>query len=126
MCHAPRGHSAGEAEGLLEASRGGNRDAKIVPDGPTPSGSDRCDGRASPGIGPRLLHEAPREGRTADHRKFKPRVACDCPPVNGIMRAGYLTSDPISTNVYCAEPSFNPDGSLLSDDFCLDWVVLGH
>jgi hypothetical protein len=58
--------------------------------------------------------------------KFKPRVACACPPVNGIMRAGYLTSDPISTNVYCAEPSFNPDGSLLSNDFCLDWVVLGH
>ena len=58
--------------------------------------------------------------------KFKPRVACACPPANGIMRAGYLTSDPISTNVYCAEPSFNPDGSLLSNDFCTDWVVLGH
>jgi hypothetical protein len=58
--------------------------------------------------------------------KFKPRVACACPLVNGIMRAGYLTSDPISTNVYCAEPNFNPDGSLLSEDFCLDWVVLGH
>jgi hypothetical protein len=44
--------------------------------------------------------------------KFKPRVACACPPVNGIMRAGYLASDPISTNIYCAEPAFNPDGSL--------------
>src|SRR5262245_41540981 len=50
--------------------------------------------------------------------KFKPRVAFACPPVNGIMRAGYLTSDPSSTNVYCAETAFNPDGSLLSDDFC--------
>jgi hypothetical protein len=58
--------------------------------------------------------------------KFKPRVACACPPMNGIMRAGYLTSDPISTNIYCAEPNFNPDGSLASNDFCLDWVVLGH
>ena len=48
------------------------------------------------------------------------RFALTCPPVNGIMRAGYLTSDPISTNVYCAEPNFNPDGSLQSDDFCLD------
>jgi hypothetical protein len=58
--------------------------------------------------------------------KFKPRVACACPPANGIMRAGYLTSDPISTNIYCAEPNFDAGGTLASDDFCTDWIVLGH
>jgi len=58
--------------------------------------------------------------------KFKPRVACACPPVNGIMRAGYLTSDPISTNIYCAEPNFDGDGNFTTNDFCSDWVVLGH
>src|SRR5262249_3292172 len=55
--------------------------------------------------------------------KFKPRVMCACPPMNGIMRAGYLASDPISTNIYCVEPNFDGDGNFATNDFCSDWVV---